>query len=76
MKKLVMPLVLLTVFTTATVFLGCSDVISESDQEIEVSAEENVDSNAGRHCFGGHKGHGDNIGYGHHHNGHSNSKYR
>ena len=73
MKKILKLLLLGFAFTTATIFMGCSDAISENESE---SLTENVETaEFGRHCFGGHHGRtgGNSISdnsSNHRHNGH------
>ena len=64
MKKIVKTVILVAAFTTATIFMSCSDAISEDEQEqnLEESAENTVFDST-RCGFGGHYGRtgGDSI---------------
>lgn len=72
MKKVFKLVFLGFVFTTASIFMSCSDVITgDESQQVENSSEEtNISGEApedfGRYCFGGNIGRTGTSGYSNH----------
>ena len=65
MKKIVKTVILVAAFTTATIFMSCSDAISEDEQEQNIEATSKLEEiDAGRYGYGGHYGHCGHGGHG------------